>query len=76
MSDQERSKVQSVDKHIINTHKTISLQRTTKAHLKYNKVLSQSYDEFINQMIDYWERYRIGSSLCGPGKPITHEIER
>jgi hypothetical protein len=55
---------------------TIALRKITKERLDASKAPGQSYAGFIKELIDYWERYRIGSSLCGPGKPIYHEKER
>ncbi len=55
---------------------TIAIQKDTKQKLFDYRSPGQCYDDFIDELVDYWERYRIGSSLCGPGKPISHEIER
>ncbi len=57
-------------------HTTIALQKNTKERLKDRKAPGQCYDGFIRELVDYWERYRIGSSLCGPGRPIRREMER
>jgi hypothetical protein len=57
-------------------HITITLQKDTKEKLDGNRAPGQHYDDFISELVDYWERYRIGSSLCGPGKPIRHEVEK
>ncbi len=59
-----------------NVHTTIALQKNTKERLKDRKAPGQCYDGFIRELVDYWERYRIGSSLCGPGRPIRYESER
>jgi hypothetical protein len=55
---------------------TISVDKATKEHLARNKSSKQCYDAFINDLVDYWERYRIGSSLCATGRPLHHEGER
>jgi hypothetical protein len=55
---------------------TIALQQETKRKLDNNRTSGQCYDGFINELVEYWERYRIGSSLCGPGKPISRAMER
>jgi hypothetical protein len=55
---------------------TIALQKDTKNKLDRNRAPGQCYDGFISELVDYWERYRIGSSLCWPGRPIHHEMER
>jgi hypothetical protein len=54
-------------------HTTIAIQKNTKKKLDDNRAPGQCYDGFINELVGYWERYRIGSSLCGPGKPIYQE---
>jgi hypothetical protein len=54
----------------------LELRKVTKAKLDGSKAFGQGDDEFINQLIDYWERYRIGSSLCGPGRPLRRDVER
>jgi hypothetical protein len=59
-----------------NVHTTIAIQKGTKEKLNNNRAPGQCYDGFITELVDYWERYRIGSSLCGPGRPIRHEVER
>ncbi len=51
-------------------HTTIALQKDTKKRLDSIRAPGQCYDGFINELVEYWERYRIGSSLCGPGRPI------
>jgi hypothetical protein len=56
------------------SHTTIALQKDTKSRLDGNKAPGQCYDGFISEMIDYWVRYRIGSSLCGQGKPFQQNI--
>ncbi len=55
---------------------TIALGKDTKKKLAASRAPGQCYDGFISELIDYWERYRIGSSLCGPGKPIRQNMER
>ncbi len=55
-------------------HTTIAIRKDTKEKLNKNRASGQCYDDFIDDLIEYWERYRIGSSLCGPGKPI-HRVE-
>jgi hypothetical protein len=55
---------------------TITIRQITKSKLDENRDLGQCYNEFINELVDYWERYRIGSSLCSLGRPIRREIER
>ncbi len=57
-------------------HTTIAIQKDTKEKLDSNRTAGQCYDEFISELVDYWERYRIGSSLCGPGRPIHHEADK
>ena len=49
---------------------TIALQRDTKKKIDKIRAPGQCYDGVINELVEYWERYRIGSSLCGPGKPV------
>ncbi len=56
-------------------HTTIAIQKETKERLDNNRAPGQCYDGFIVDLVDYWERYKIGSSLCGPGKPVTHNME-
>jgi hypothetical protein len=51
-------------------HTTIAIQKDTKKKLDVNRAPGQCYDGFINELVGYWERYKIGSSLCGPGKPL------
>jgi hypothetical protein len=51
-------------------HTTIALQKDTKEKLDNIKAPGQCYDGFISELVEYWGRYRIGSSLCGPGRPI------
>jgi hypothetical protein len=55
---------------------TIALQKIVKEKLGCSKAPGQSYDGFINELVEYWERYRISSSLCSPGKPIRQAMER
>jgi hypothetical protein len=55
---------------------TIAIQKQTKQRLDDNRAQGQCYDGFINELVEYWERYRIGSSLCGPGRPLHHNIWR
>jgi hypothetical protein len=57
-------------------HTTIAIQKVTKARLDGSKAPGQCYDGFITELVDYWERYRIGSSLCSPGRPIRQDAER
>jgi hypothetical protein len=57
-------------------HTTIALQRDTKKRIDKIRVPRQCYDSVISELVEYWERYRIGSSLCGPGKPINQTTER
>ena len=57
-------------------HTTIAIQKVTKARLDGSKAPGQCYDGFITELVDYWERYRIGSSLCSPGRPIRQDMER
>jgi hypothetical protein len=54
---------------------TIAIQKSTKKKLDDNRAPGQCYDGFIRELVDYWEKYRIGSSLCGPGKPIQNRRE-
>ncbi len=58
----------------INT--TVAIKITTKARLDRSRAPGQCYDGFISELVNYWERYRICSSLCSPGKPIYVEDER
>ncbi len=60
----------------ISAYTTIALQQETKRKLDSNRAPGQCYDSFINDLVGYWERYRIGSSLCGPGTPIRQTMER
>jgi hypothetical protein len=60
----------------ITSHTTIALQMETKKRLHDSRAPGQCYDGFISELVDYWERYRIGSSLCGPGRPIRHDAGR
>ncbi len=55
---------------------TIALRLVTKAKIDACRNQGQCYEECISELIDYWERYKIGSSLCGPGRPIQHGMER
>jgi hypothetical protein len=55
---------------------TIALQQETKKRLNNNRAPGQCYDDFIGELVGYWERYKIGSSLCGPGKPIRNALEK
>jgi hypothetical protein len=57
-------------------HTTIALQRGTKDRLNKNRAPGQCYDGFVNELIEYWEKYRIGSSLCAPGKPMNQTMDR
>jgi hypothetical protein len=52
------------------SHTTIALQRRTKEKLDNIRAPGQCYDGFISELVDYWEKYRIGSSLCGTGTPV------
>jgi hypothetical protein len=52
------------------THTTIALQKNTKNRIDKLRAPGQCYDGIINELVGYWERYRIGSSLCGHGKPV------
>ncbi len=62
--------------HHSHTHTTIALQKVTRERLYHNLAPGQCYDDFINQLLEDWERYRVSSSLCGPGKPIDQIIEK
>ena len=55
---------------------TIALQKVTKTRMDSSKAPGQCYDGFITELVDYWERYRIGSSLCSPGRPVRQDAER
>jgi hypothetical protein len=55
---------------------TIALQKATKERLDGSKAPGQCYDGFIGELVEYWERYRIGSSLCGPGRPVKQDTGR
>ncbi len=57
-------------------HTTIAMHKGTKERIDSIKAPGQCYDGFIKELVDYWERYKIGSSLCGPGRPIRREMER
>jgi hypothetical protein len=52
------------------THTTIALKRSTRKRLDNSRVQGQSLDGFINQLIEFWERYKIGNSLCSLGIPV------
>jgi hypothetical protein len=52
-------------------HTTIAIQKNTKERLDANRAPGQCYDGFIGELVEYWARYRIGSSLCGPGRPVS-----
>jgi hypothetical protein len=54
---------------------TIALQQNTKERLNHNRAPGQCYDGFISELVNYWERYRIGSSLCSPGRPVHRDAE-
>jgi hypothetical protein len=53
---------------------TIAIQKITKTRLNDSKAPGQCYDVFINELIEYWARYKISSSLCGPGRPLRQQI--
>ncbi len=57
-------------------HTTIALQKDTKKRIDNIRAPGQCYNGFINDLVEYWERYKIGSSLCGPGKPVHHDFIR
>ncbi len=57
-------------------HTTIALQENTKKRLNNNRAPGQCYDGFINELVGCWERHKIGSSLCSPGKPVNHSTEK
>jgi len=57
-----------------NQRTTIALQMGTKKRMDNIRAPGQLYDGFIKELVEYWERYRIGSSLCGPGRPIHQDI--
>jgi hypothetical protein len=69
--NKENFELQGIQQGII--HTTIAIQKDTKERLDQSRAPGQCYDGFISELVDYWERYRIGSSLCGPGKPIQQE---
>jgi hypothetical protein len=56
-------------------HTSIAIQKETKERLNNSRAPGQSYEGFISELVEYWERYRIGSSLCGPGRPIRRNAE-
>jgi hypothetical protein len=56
-------------------HTTIALKKITKEKIDKIRAPGQCYDGVINELVEYWERYRIGSSLCGPGKPVYNKQE-
>jgi hypothetical protein len=56
------------------SHTTIAVQKQTKKRLDNSRAPGQCYDGFISELVDYWERYRISSSLCGPGRPIRRVL--
>jgi hypothetical protein len=70
-----KEKPGSITMHHSIIHTTIALQKETKERLDNNRAPGQCYDGFINELVEYWERYRIGSSLCGPGRPVVHDRE-
>jgi hypothetical protein len=57
-------------------HTTIAIQKDTKERLNDIRAPGQCYDGCINELVEYWERYRIGSSLCGPGIPVHQGTKR
>ncbi len=52
---------------------TIAVSQDTRKRLNDCRDKGQSYESFINELVDFWMRYRIGSSLCGPGKTVWQE---
>jgi hypothetical protein len=71
-----RAQLRLTGTHQNTLHTTIALQKVTKVRLDGSKAPGQCYDGFINELVEYWERYRIGISLCGPGRPIRLDAER
>jgi len=71
-----KEKLDSSTTHLTAIHTTIALQENTKQRLNNNRAPGQCYDGFINELVGCWERYRIGSSLCSPGKPINQYAEK
>jgi hypothetical protein len=55
---------------------TIAIQKITKTKLDDSRAPGQCYDGFINELVEYWARYKIGSSLCGPGRPMRQQASR
>jgi hypothetical protein len=51
-------------------HTTIALQKDTKKKLDDCRATGQCYDGFINDLVTYWEKYKIGGSLCSQGKDV------
>jgi hypothetical protein len=71
-----REKLESTNNCRSTLHTTIAIQKGTKQRLDQSRAPGQCYDGFISELVEYWERYIIGSSLCSPGKPIRQDMER
>ncbi len=70
-----KEKLESTNNCLNTLRTTIALQKITKTRLDGSKAPDQCYDDFIMELVEYWERYKIGSSLCGPGRPIWQNEE-
>jgi hypothetical protein len=51
-------------------HTAIATQKEIKERVNDSRASGQCYDDFINELVALWERYRIRSSLCGPKRAI------
>lgn len=69
----EQSRISRIQQNSIRT--TIAIRKGTKERLDNSRAHGQCYESFISELVEYWERYRIASSLCGPGKPIRQEAK-
>jgi hypothetical protein len=55
---------------------TIAIREETKKKLDQNRLPGQCYNEFISELVEYWKRYLVCSSLCGPGKAVRQIVEK
>ena len=69
-----RKELSSNNEHSI-SQTTINLQKDTKARLDKSKAKGQCYDGFIIELVNYWARYRMVTSLCNPGRPVPQDVE-
>jgi hypothetical protein len=76
MEQKIKNQSESTGSHSYARNISITIRKDTKERLNGIRIPGQCYDGFIGELIDYWERYKIGSSLCGPGKPIHHDMKR